>query len=121
MDDFKPVSDFEYQRLMQVLNENQNKSFVKRILQPNQYPTLDAGDGKVATHRMAWGESDGRYVVFPTVMLTDGNKLHDFGDQAFTHAIKSGNFIEFDTPDDAEWFSTRYKGAWGGQKNTPPR
>ena len=26
---------------------------------------------------------------------------------------QTGNFIEFNSPDEAEWFSKRYKAAWG--------
>jgi hypothetical protein len=120
MDGFQPVTPEEYQRLMQIMQQNAGKTFVQRIMRPNDFPTLDLGNGSVATHRMAWGQMGDKYVVFPTV-LYDGKGLKDYGDGAWDHAIKSGNIIEFDNPKDAEWFSTRYKGAWGGQMNKPPR
>lgn len=121
MDDFIPATDYEHQLLMQTLMANKDKSFVQRILNPSQYPTLDMGNGNYATHRMAWTEADGRYFVYPTVLLGD-NGLKDYGPhQAWDHVRQSGNFIEMPTADDAEWFSTRYKAAWGGQKNQPPR
>lgn len=41
--------------LLAQLYANQNKNFVKRILNPFQYPTLDLGNGNYATHLMAWG------------------------------------------------------------------
>lgn len=121
MDDFQPVDNNEYQRLMQILKTNASKSFVQRILRPNEFPTLDLGNGSHATHRMEWGESDGKYVVYPRVLLQEGGKLQDYGDNAWQHARQSGNFIEFDNPKDAEWFSSRYKGAWGGVMNKPPK
>lgn len=122
MDEFIPATDYEHQLLMQTLMANKDKSFVQRILNPSQYPTLDMGDGNYATHRMAWTEAGGKYYVYPTVLLQDNGQLKDYGpDEAWNHVTKSGNYIEMPSADDAEWFSTRYKAAWGGQKNKPPR
>src|SRR5688572_25515035 len=121
MDDYKPVNNEEYQRLMQILKTNANKSFVQRILRPDEFPTLPLGNGSHATHRMAWGESGGKYVVYPTVLLNDKKQLQDYGDDAWKHAAQSGNFIEFDNAQDADWFSQRYKGAWGGRMNNEPK
>lgn len=121
MDEYQQVDNNEYQRLMQILKTNASKSFVQRILRPDEFPTLDVGNGSHATHRMAWGESGGKYVVYPTVLMTEGNKLQDYGNNAWSHAAKSGNFIEFDNAKDAEWFSSRYKGAWGGRMNNEPK
>lgn len=121
MDDYKPVSTDEYQRLMAILKTNASKSFVQRILRPDEFPTLDLGNGSHATHRMEWAEADGKYVVYPRVLLQEGRKLHDYGDNAWDHARQSGNFIEFNTPQDADWFSKRYKGAWGGKMNNEPK
>lgn len=121
MDDFEPVTDWEYQRLMQIFSDNVGKTFVQRILNPGAFPVLDQGDGKVATHRMAWGTMEGgKGVVYPTVMY-DGKNLKDYGEQAWDHASRSGNYIVFDNPEEASWFSQKYKGAWAGQKNKPPR
>lgn len=120
MDNYEPVTSDEYKRIMNILMANQNKSFVKRILNPAQYPTIDQGDGRYATHKMAWGEANGKYYAFPTVLYVNG-KLRDYGDKAWGEVLKTGNTIEFNTPQDAEWFSSRYKGAWGGKMNTPPK
>ena len=120
MDDYKPVDQYEYQRLMQILKTNASKSFVQRILRPNEFPSIDLGNGQRATHRMAWNEVDGRYFVHPTVLMTEGGKLQDYGDNAWDHAVKSGNYIEFPSAQDADWFSKRYKGAWGGKMNNEP-
>jgi hypothetical protein len=120
MDEFKPLNDWEYQRMMEVLKANANKTFVQRILRPNDFPVLEH-DGGIATHRMAWGElPNGRAAAFPTV-LYDGKGLKDYGDKAWEQAHKTGNVIEFDSPDEASWFAQNYKGAWGGLKNKPPR
>jgi len=105
----------DYEKLMKILIKNQDKSFVKRILDKESYPVLDIGDGNVATHKMAYGEIDTddgkKYVVYPTV-LYDGKKLVDYGDSAFNKVMETGNFIDFDTPEEAEWFSKNYKQVW---------
>lgn len=119
MDDFQPISPQQYQQLMATLKANAGKTFVQRILRPNDFPVLEH-EGGIATHRMAWGQAGDKYVAFPTVMY-DGKGLKDYGDKAWDHAMQSQNFIEFNTPQEAEWFSKNYKGAWGGVMNKPPR
>lgn len=109
-------------RLIDLLEENKQKNFVQRILNPTMYPPIKNQDGSISTHRMAWGSTTGRdgkerYVVFPTIHL-DGNQLKDYGNGAFQHAIKTGEFIEFDNQNDAEDFSKQYKEYW---KTTPVR
>lgn len=104
------MSDRE--KLARILAQNAQKSFVQRILQPQNYPVLDLGDGNHATHEMAWTEADGRYFVYPTVMY-DGKKLDKYDpDTAWGHAAKSGNYIEFKDPAEADWFSKNYKQWW---------
>jgi hypothetical protein len=121
MDDFQPVTDWEYQRLMQIMKENGSKSFVQRILRPSEFPTLDLGDGNYATHRMAWGQLGDKYVAYPTVLMNENGKLQDYAGDAWNHVQKTGNYITFDSPDEADWFAKSYKGAWGGQMNKPPQ
>lgn len=120
MDNFEPLNEWEYGRMMDILNQNSGKTFVQRILRPNDFPTLDNGDGSIATHRMAWGQMGDKFVAFPTV-LYDGTKLVNHGPAAWDHAIQSKNYIEFDNQDEASWFAQKYKGAWGGQMNKPPK
>lgn len=124
MDDFQPVTDWEYDRLMQIMQQNSGKSFVKRILNPSAYPVLNEGlegNGRIATHRMQWGQMGDKFIVFPSVLIGQDGKLKDYGNNAWEQVRQTGNFIEFDNQDEASWFSQRYKGAWGGQKNKPPR
>jgi hypothetical protein len=99
--------------IMDTLLANKDKSFVDRIINRRKYPVLDLGNGQYATHKMAWNESDGKYHVFPTV-LYDGKELRQFSpDEAYNHAKSTGNFIEFNTPEEADYFSKRYKAFWG--------
>ncbi len=100
-------------KLTSILNANKGKNFVKRIIDRDKYPVLDNGDGTHSTHSMAWGEVDGRYVVFPTVQQ-EGEGLVRFGDsEAFGRSMRNGEYIEFADPAEAEWFSHDYKSVWG--------
>ncbi len=108
-------SKSEMDQLREILRDNDEKLFVKRIIRPKDYPTLDLGDGNYATHQMQWGDVDTpqgkRYVVYPSVQL-QGNKLIDLGEKAWDHAMKAGDYIEFDNPAKASWFSKSYKKVW---------
>ena len=60
-------------KVLSILRENADKTFVKRILTPDKFPALDLGEGNFATHKMAWGETENakgvtKYVVYPTVL-----------------------------------------------------
>lgn len=104
--------------LNEVLEKNRAKRFVQRIYDPNSIPPLDLGNGSVATHQMAWGEANGRYFVFPTVMedLPGKGNLKKFEDkEAWKTAIARGEIIEFDSPEQAAWFSENYKRLWEQQ------
>ena len=95
-----------------ILTQNKSKNFVQRILTPEKYPSIDMGKGYKATHLMSWGSFNGKNIVFPTIIY-DGKNLQQYKpDDAFKHAIKTGEFIEFDYPEDADAFSKEYKKFW---------
>jgi len=104
-------------RLMAIMNPYAKKNFVKRILYPDQWPKMDLGEGQYATHKMAWGSTDNEHMVYPTVIYDDvTGKLKELaGDEAFQHAMTTGEYIPFKTPQEADWFSKNYKKVW-----TPP-
>jgi hypothetical protein len=65
---------------------------------------------------MSWGEGendngDYKYFVFPTI-LRDKKGLKNYGKNAFKEAMKRKEYIEFDSPDQADWFSRNYKLLW---------
>jgi len=94
--------------LNQIITENTDKGFVKRMLATNPM-TLPQDDGSHATHKMAWTTVDGQHIAYPTV-LYDGSKLVDYGPHgALDQVLKTGNYIPFDTPDEADYFSSNYK------------
>jgi hypothetical protein len=104
-------------RIYEILEKNKKKDFVKRILRPGDYPTLDMGkdaegNAVYASHIMAWGEHGGKAYVYPTVIHKKG-KLHRIsGSNALRYAIQTGENIEFDDPKEADWFSKNYKQVW---------
>ena len=106
-----PVKKDEKSYLGWILENNADKDFVQRILKPKESPVLDLGDGNIATHKMAWEQQGGKYYAYPTVQR-QGNGLVDKGKNAFFDAMTSGEFIEFATPGEAEWFSKNYKNFW---------
>ena len=102
----------EFNDVMQVLMRNQKKDFVRRILDPKNSPVLQNPDNTVSTHSMAWGEEDGKYFVYPTVQR-EGDRLKRFDDnEAWDRARKLGEYIEVDSPEQADWLSKRYKVVW---------
>lgn len=104
----------DYEKALSILKKNTDKGFVKRILNKENSPVLDNGDGTVSTHSMSWGEADGRYFVYPTVLVTGDGTLKRFSNKdAWRNVMKTGNYIEFDSPEEADWFSRRYKSVWG--------
>jgi hypothetical protein len=100
------------------LFQHQNKNFVQRILNPQDYPKLyDNSNGPLnspSTHSMTWGtDEQGNAYVYPTVVM-HGNKLRRLNDkQAWQYAKATGEYIPFGKRNiDADWFSKNYKRIW---------
>lgn len=108
----KPKRDAGDDLIDKTLTDHSEKQFVQRILRPNDFPSLDLGGGAHASHRMAWAEVDGRNVVYPTVVQRGDELVELDEDTAIRHALQSGEFIEFGTPDEADFFSREYKRVW---------
>lgn len=96
-------------------------NFEKRVLNPSSYPVLDQGGGQIATHKMAWGEGDGKYQAYPTVVQQQDGQLKELGgDEAWAHAVQTGEFRQFDTAKEAEDYARGgYKKQWGAGEQTP--
>lgn len=100
--------------LLAEMAKNKDKNFVQRILNPNDYPSLPLGNNKHATHLMAWGEADGNYYVYPTVIQDPKTKklIHlDEGD-AFDYAMKNNEYLKFKDALSAAMISKDYKKLW---------
>lgn len=92
--------------------------FEQRILNPNKFGAIDNGNGSESTHRMAYGETDGRFVAYPTIVQR-GKALQQLGDdEAFDYAMRSGEHRSFKTEDEAKAYAEGgYKKFWGlGEK-----
>ena len=119
------MPDSDLDRVLKILEKNEDKNFVQRILSPEKYPFLDEShpSGKLqkgwrATHDMTWDEVEDKkgkkkYRVYPNIVMKD-NALHwfDYDGSAGDYASESKEYIEFDSPEDADWFSQKYKLVW---------
>ena len=100
------------QWIRSVVDKNKGKDFVDRIIDPGAYNPITNEDGSISTHSMTWGEANGKFRVFPTVMKY-GNGLKRFdSDVAWRLANELGNHIDFDTAEEADRFSKEYKTYW---------
>lgn len=109
-----PVRDDEqeYKKIMSILSNNMNMNFVKRILTPDLYPRINYDDENYATHKMMWNQMGNKYAVMPSIIYQN-NSLRELDPRsAYDYAKSSGEYIEFDTPEEADWFSKNYKKVW---------
>ena len=104
------------QWLGKIINDHSGLNFVQRILKPNAWPSLPLPNGYTASHLMAAELVDDRPMAFPTVVYdkeTNALKQLDI-EAAKKYARDSGEYIPFNSMDDAIKFSTTYKTLWGG-------
>jgi hypothetical protein len=107
----------EVASIKKILNDNKDIQFVDRIINKDNYPVLNQGDGSYATHKMAWSGVDNGFIVYPTIFW-DGSRLIEYspGD-AVKHALNTGDYIKFNNAQTADQFSKEYKKVWS--KNKP--
>lgn len=100
-----------------LLGKNKDKNFVQRIFNP--VLSLQEGNNN-ATHKMAYGEADGKFIAYPTVVqqpntnyLTSiDNSTNKFA--AMDYALANKEYIDFNTEAEAKDF------AEGGYKTNTP-
>ena len=92
-------------------------NFEQRILEGNAAPSLQGTDGSRATHRMAYAESGGRHVAYPTIVESLKGRLNQLGDdEAFYNAMRTGEFREFGNEKEAaDYARGGYKMQWGAK------
>ena len=103
--------DKDKDRIIKILAKNQSLPFVQRIINRGIYPVLHKDDD-IMTHLMSWGESDGRYFAYPQIVEGVGGLKRLSSDEAFDHAMKTREYIEFKKPEEAEFFTKNYKRFW---------
>tara|TARA_R110002073_G_scaffold67899_1_gene168779 strand:+ start:2864 stop:7309 length:4446 start_codon:yes stop_codon:yes gene_type:complete len=85
--------------------------FEKRIARPDPEMFIkDPQSGNPQTHRMGWGDIDGKFIAYPTIVEEDG-KLVQYKNNNKTMKLmkKTGNFKTFDTKEEAKAYA---EGAW---------
>jgi hypothetical protein len=107
--------------IQSTLDANKDVPFVRRVNNPEVHPRSPNPDGSVSTHLMSSGEADGKYYAYPNMTVNRGKgktpspkgglKKRD-GRDAFHHALKSKNYIEFPTEAEADFFARNYKQVW---------
>lgn len=107
------MPDTNTQYILDILNRNQEKNFVKRILAPENYPSLDLGEGNSATHMMSDAEmAPNKHIVYPMVVQS-GDQLEKLSSEdAYQYAVKTGEYLSFTSADQASWFAQNYKKVW---------
>lgn len=106
------MSDIE--KIQAILETHKSKDFVRRILDPENSPSIDLGKGYKGTHLMATAEADGVHYAYPTIQRDlDGNLVKMEANEAFMQAMANGEAIAFDSAEEALWFSKNYKQVWG--------
>lgn len=101
-----PLSADERLEVSRTLQKNKLVPYVARILSPSGHPVQKNDDGSVSSHLLSWGESGGRYFVYPELQSIEG-KLVRHGDPG--DALERGNVVWFDEQERAERFAG---GAW---------
>jgi hypothetical protein len=100
-------------KIADIFTNYSNLNFVQRLLNPGDAPIIKNSDGTYSTHKMAWAGGTPN-IVYPTIVQDPvTGKLNELqGREAIDHALKTKEFIPFDTPEEADWFSRNYKRIW---------
>ena len=87
-----------------VNNANSNKDFIRRMYEQNTPSIQVAGFPGRSTHLMGW---DGNLRISPQVVRQADGKLHylQTEDARDEYAAKTGEYIDFKTPEQAEWYA----------------
>ncbi len=103
----------------QVLDSFSKVPFVNRINNPTEYPVIHNKDNSISTHLLTWGQIDTpdnqtKYVVFPTIIYDkESDSLKKLNpDDAFRYNMQNKNYIMFDNPEEADYFTKHYKDIW---------
>jgi len=108
-----PRDDSTLSWISSIINANKDKTFIDRLINRQNYPVINNPDGTYSTHLMSYVSAGDKYHVFPTI-LWDGENLQKLDwETAYKYSKQTGNYLEFDTPEQAETFTKRYKEALG--------
>jgi hypothetical protein len=110
---FKLNDDLTKEYINSILDNYAHLNFVDRIRNPENYPKgLELTQGSVSAHKMTTFNVDGQHLIAPRIIYDkENNSLMDLKDPNATieHALKNGEYIPFNSKEDALWFSKNYK------------
>jgi len=113
MERFKLSDDLTKTYINSILDNYTHLNFVDRIRNPENYPKgLELNPGSVSAHKMTTFNVDGQHLIAPRIIYDkENNSLIDLKDPNATidHALKTGEYIPFNSKEDALWFSKNYK------------
>jgi len=106
------------QKIKEILNANKDKDFIKRILNPKLNKGREvqiAGEPEKLSHYMMQVDN----LVIPQVVdkgeKVKGKSMLSFltEQDAYDYALRTGEYIQLPSEQDALWFSKNYKQYWG--------
>ncbi len=99
--------------VQQLLQQHSDKNFVQRLLNPYIFPVMQnvLQPGDIGTHLMSSGEYNGKGFAYPEIIQDpETGKLKRLGRrEAMDYAIETGQYLPFNTPEEAEDFGINYK------------
>ena len=90
---------------LELLLGNQNKNFVQRILNAQDYPSQTHPDRTTSSHLMASGEAEGKHIAFPTLVQDRHSQQLFSPKNPIKYAMENNEFLEFDNQKTAELFA----------------
>ncbi len=102
-----PAPQYEDDELMrQVLMRHRYLDFVRRILNPQMYPTVTSDPRR------------GRHIAYPNILFNRDTRSLQWLQprEALIEAVRRGEFIQFPTAERAAQFSEKYKRGSAGMQ-----
>jgi len=105
---------------------NADKDFVQRLFKKDA-PHMDLGNNRFATHQMSWSHTgppkdpNTKIIVYPNIIHNKKTKGLEWlsGRNAQEYAERTGEYIQVDSPEQAEVLSTEYKEVVPGFHDRP--
>lgn len=95
--------DADRDRAARILVRHRNLNFVQRLLQAAGKPSYELPNGGGASHYMTSSDN----IAYPTIVqLPTGELKYLPGREAYDYARKTGEFIPFKSPEEADWFAS---------------
>ena len=87
-----------------------NPEFWQRLIAPD-IQTISDLKGNQVSHKMSWGEKDGKIYIYPEVQMINGSlvDLSEDRQKAFESALQNNNFIIAPNEEIADQFTRHYK------------